>query len=83
MDHDDAVKLFAVERYVLGEFGQDEAKAFEEHMFGCSECAEQIRLEIEFLTLVQTIFEREGLREPNTPTRKRFCRRPRNAKSRS
>jgi hypothetical protein len=43
MDHIEAVKTLAVERYLLEEMTQDEREAFEEHFFSCAECAEDAR----------------------------------------
>jgi hypothetical protein len=43
MDHKTAVKIQAAERYVLDEFSPDERTDFEEHYFGCTECAEDVR----------------------------------------
>src|SRR5262249_49549907 len=49
MDHDEAVRGGAVERYLLDELGDDERASFEEHFFGCSECAEELKLTETFL----------------------------------
>jgi anti-sigma factor RsiW len=43
MDHLDAVRLRAAERYVLKQLTAMEAEAFEEHFFSCPECAEEVR----------------------------------------
>jgi hypothetical protein len=43
MDHIEAVKTLAIERYLLEEMTQDEREAFEEHFFSCAECAEDAR----------------------------------------
>ena len=42
MNHADAVKLGAVEKYVLGELNVAERDEFEQHFFECSECASQL-----------------------------------------
>ena len=39
MDHDEAVRLRAVVKYVLGELPETERDSFEEHYFDCGECA--------------------------------------------
>lgn len=39
MDHSDAVRLMATERYLLGEMSSEMREAFEEHFFDCQECA--------------------------------------------
>jgi hypothetical protein len=43
MDHSEAVRLGAAERYLLGELPPDERERFEEHYFGCLECAQDVR----------------------------------------
>jgi hypothetical protein len=43
MDHNEAVKQMAVERYLLKELTPDERDAFEEHLFDCPECAVDLR----------------------------------------
>src|SRR5579862_9461649 len=48
MEHDDAIRLHAAERYVARELSADEQDAFEEHFFDCPECAESVRFELTF-----------------------------------
>jgi len=43
MDHSEAIRLMASEKYLLDELPPDEAEAFEEHLFGCHECAMDVR----------------------------------------
>jgi hypothetical protein len=43
MDHEEAVRLQAAVKYVLGELPQDERNSFEEHYFDCGECALDVR----------------------------------------
>ena len=43
MDHNEAVKQMAAERYLLRELTPDEREAFEEHVFDCPECALDLR----------------------------------------
>lgn len=43
MDHDEAVRLKATERYLLDELDPDLRDEFEEHMFDCQECAVDVR----------------------------------------
>ncbi len=75
MDHADAVALFLAERYVLGELDEEDAEAFEAHMFGCPICTEQVRLGFELLEET-----RERARRRPTPViearsqRRCFCR---------
>ena len=44
MEHTEAVQLKAAERYVLGELTGDLRAQYEDHYFGCAECAESLKL---------------------------------------
>jgi len=43
MEHNEAQETGAVERYLLGELDPAAREAFEEHFFGCGECADDVR----------------------------------------
>ncbi|HEY6446997.1 MAG TPA: zf-HC2 domain-containing protein [Acidobacteriaceae bacterium] len=43
MDHSEAVRMMATERYLLGELSPDLREAFEGHLFVCEECAVDVR----------------------------------------
>jgi hypothetical protein len=43
MDHNEAVKLMITEKYLLDELSPEERDQFEEHFFGCAECAYDVR----------------------------------------
>lgn len=43
MDHKTAVKIQAAERYVLDEFSPEQRTEFEEHYFGCTLCADDVK----------------------------------------
>jgi anti-sigma factor RsiW len=43
MDHNEAIKLRAAERYALGELPEDVRDAYEEHFFDCAECAMEMK----------------------------------------
>jgi hypothetical protein len=43
MDHSEASETMAAERYVLAEMTPEDREAFEEHFFGCAECAAAVR----------------------------------------
>ena len=43
MDHNEAVRLQAAEKYVLGEFPADLRDEYEEHFFDCAECAVDVK----------------------------------------
>jgi len=56
MDHQCSVKTMAVEKYLLGEFGDAERKAFERHYFTCETCGDDVRLAFEFKDIATEIF---------------------------
>ncbi|MFZ0320841.1 MAG: zf-HC2 domain-containing protein [Candidatus Sulfotelmatobacter sp.] len=43
MDHSEASRLMASEKYLLDELSTTETEAFEEHLFACNECALDVR----------------------------------------
>ncbi len=49
MDHQEAVRLAAVEMYLLDELPPPRRAEFEEHFFVCQECALDLRMTSEFL----------------------------------
>jgi len=49
MDHKDAVRLKATERYLLNELDPDQLDQFEEHLFDCQECALDLRTAAAFV----------------------------------
>jgi len=59
MEHADAVKLQAVEKYILGELPASLREEFEAHYFGCPECALSVRTGVAFLA-----GSREYFKEP-------------------
>jgi hypothetical protein len=50
MDHGEALQMMAAERYLLDELTPEERDAFELHMFGCHECALDIRAGASFIS---------------------------------
>jgi hypothetical protein len=50
MEHTEAVSQFAVEKYLLGELSPEARNAFEEHYFGCEECATDLRAAAVFIS---------------------------------
>jgi hypothetical protein len=59
MNHEQAVRSQAVERYVLGELTQEEREAFEGHYFDCSACFEQVKLSAQFLRHAREVLDPE------------------------
>lgn len=55
MDHEEAIRNFTVERYLLGELPENDRDAYEEHLFSCPVCFEQVKAGTEFVGQVQRI----------------------------
>jgi len=49
MDHSEALQLMATEKYFLDEFSPEMREQFEEHFFGCPECALDVRMAAAFI----------------------------------
>jgi Putative zinc-finger len=65
MDHDDAIRIAASERYLLGTLDEAEREAFEEHYFDCVECAEDVRTGAAVMAAAGTLpAEPAQVREP-------------------
>ena len=56
MDHSEALRTKAAEKYFLGELAGDAREEFEEHVFSCSECAEDIKLGAVFIENAREVF---------------------------
>ena len=59
MEHSEAVQLKAAERYALGELSGDLRAQYEEHYFGCPECAEDLKLAAAFVENTRAVLESE------------------------
>jgi hypothetical protein len=59
MEHTEAVQLKAAERYVLGELSGELRAQYEEHYFGCPECAEDLKLAAAFVENTRAVLESE------------------------
>lgn len=56
MDHTDAVKLQAVEKYILGELAPSLRNEFEAHYFECAECSLNVRSGVAFAAASRQYF---------------------------
>lgn len=63
MDHTEAVRLQAAEKYLLNEFTPPQREEYEEHYFDCFECAEDLKATASFMEGVRQMI-REGVLEP-------------------
>jgi len=59
MDHNEAVRLQAAEKYLLGELPKEQHAAFEEHYFDCSACAEEMKATVAFMESSRQVVREE------------------------
>lgn len=75
MDHNEAVRLQAAEKYVLGELKPALREDYEEHYFDCPQCAMDVKAAAAFVDASRQVFlTREESRESE-------AKKPRNASS--
>lgn len=60
MDHEEAVRLQAAVKYVLGELPQAERDSFEAHYFDCGECALDVRSAAAFADNARNVLRQEA-----------------------
>ncbi len=63
MEHTDIDRTLAVERYLLGEISGTELDEFEEHIFSCPQCAEDVRTGAAFYDNARAVFRDEAERQ--------------------
>ena len=61
MDHDEAVRLQAAEKYLLGQLPKEQHAAYEEHYFDCSVCAEEIKATAAFMESARQVAGEQAL----------------------
>jgi anti-sigma factor RsiW len=61
MDHLDADKMQAVERYMLGDLSVSEVEEFERHFFDCPQCSEELRALTVFQENARAVFAEQDL----------------------
>jgi Putative zinc-finger len=71
MDHQEAIRLGAVEKYLLDGLEPPQRAEFEEHFFGCPECATDLRVTDEFLDTARKELGRGTMRATTRRTLKR------------
>jgi hypothetical protein len=76
MNHSEAVKQMAAERYLLDELTPDARDAFEEHAFDCAECAFDLRAGALFVqearNQLPTLTDSQVQSEEAKPNKRRF-----------
>src|SRR5665213_1322231 len=68
MDHQDAIQLMAVEKYLLNELPPELRDDFEEHYFDCPECAADLRATAAFLDTTKTELKAAPVSRPSPDT---------------
>ena len=63
MDHDQAIKQRAAERYLLDELSPEERNHFEEHYFMCVQCADDVRAAFAFRDNAKAVFKHALVRK--------------------
>lgn len=69
MDHQEAMRTKAAERYVLGELSGDLREQYEEHFFTCAECADELRCTAAFTASARDVFGSESTGVPRSTVR--------------
>jgi hypothetical protein len=60
MDHTEAVRLQAAEKYLLGELPKAQREEYEEHYFDCPACAEELKTTVTFLESTKQIVRQDS-----------------------
>jgi hypothetical protein len=68
MDHSEAIRLQAAEKYVLGELPKEVQDSFEEHFFDCGECATDVRSIAAFVEAGRQVLRTEPVEVAATRT---------------
>jgi hypothetical protein len=63
MDHSEALRLQAAEKYVLGELSPNLREEYEEHYFECDECASDLKAAAAFGDSARELFRKESGQE--------------------
>ena len=66
MDHQEATRMQAPMRYLLGELSTSEQEGFEEHFFTCRECAEELEAGAVFAENARAVFSEHSRRPTAT-----------------
>jgi hypothetical protein len=71
MDHEDAVRAGATEKYILGELTDEAKDRFEEHLFECRECAEDVKAAATFVANARTVLAESPAESAASPATRR------------
>jgi hypothetical protein len=73
MDHSEALRLQAAERYVLGELSPELREEYEEHYFECGECASDLKATATIADGGRDLFRKETLEKENKRVERWFA----------
>jgi hypothetical protein len=68
MDHNEAVRLQAAEKYMLGKLPKEQHAEYEEHYFDCLACAEELKATVAFMESARQAGREEAM-EPDAAKR--------------
>jgi len=71
MEHDEAIRSHAAERYAAHDLSPAEQEAFEEHFFDCGKCADDVRFELTFTANVRAVSREQRAQRQPAPARPR------------
>jgi hypothetical protein len=77
MKHNEAIDTNAAERYALGEMDEGERERYEEHFFGCAECAAEVKAAVLFVDCAKAILEQKDARPEDEPSERSAAAIPR------
>jgi hypothetical protein len=55
IDHEEATRNLMAERYLLGELTEEDRDSYEEHLFSCQDCFEQIKVGTELVSQIRQL----------------------------
>ena len=61
MNHDEAIRLKAAQKYLLGELSVELRDQYEDHYFGCAECAQDVRTGAVFIDNARDVFRVDSI----------------------
>jgi anti-sigma factor RsiW len=73
MEHNEALRLQAAEKYLLGELNRAQREEYEEHYFDCPACAEELKVTVAFMESAKQV---AGERVPEPVDNKRLAPAP-------
>jgi hypothetical protein len=64
MEHNDAVRLHAAEKYLMGELTTAQRDEYEEHYFDCVACAEELKSTVAFMESAKEVARHAAVAKP-------------------